>query len=36
MGVVKGEVVVTPLGEVVAGKKPLDPRLIDVARVMAR
>ena len=36
VGVVKGEVVVTPLGEVVAGKKPLDPRLIDVARVMAR
>jgi 6-phosphofructokinase 1 len=35
VGVVKGDLAVTPLDEVVAGKKPLDPRLLDVARVMA-
>jgi 6-phosphofructokinase 1 len=35
VGVAKGEVVVTPLDQVVAGKKPLDPRLLDVARMMA-
>jgi hypothetical protein len=34
--VAKGEVLVTPLDQVVAGKKPLDPRLIEVARMMAR
>jgi len=36
VGVVKGEVVATPLDEVVTGKKPLDPRLMEVARVLAR
>jgi len=36
VGVVKGEVVSTPLDEVVTGKKPLDPRLMEVARVLAR
>lgn len=34
--VVKGEVVATPLDELVSGKKPLDPRLMEVARVLAR
>jgi len=34
--VMKGEVVATPLGEVVSGKKALDPHLMEVARVMAR
>jgi len=36
VGVMKGEVVATPLGEVVSGKKALDPHLMEVARVMAR
>jgi 6-phosphofructokinase 1 len=36
VGVAKGEVIVTPLEQVVAGKKPLDPRLLDMARVLAR
>jgi 6-phosphofructokinase 1 len=36
VGVAKGEVVATPLDEVVTGKKPLDPRLLEVARVLAR
>jgi len=36
VGVVKGEVVATPLDEVVSGKKPIDPRLMEVARVLAR
>jgi 6-phosphofructokinase 1 len=36
VGVVKGEVVTTPLEEVVTGKKPLDAGLMEVARVLAR
>jgi len=36
VGVAKGEVVVTPLDQVVAGKKPLDPRLMEVAQMLAR
>ena len=36
VGTVKGEIVATPLAEVVAGKKPLDPRLLDLARVLAK
>ncbi len=36
VGVAKGEVVATPLDEVVTGKKPFDPRLLEVARVLAR
>jgi 6-phosphofructokinase 1 len=36
VGVAKGEVVATPLDEVVTGKKPLDPRLMEMARVLAR
>jgi 6-phosphofructokinase 1 len=36
VGMAKGEVITTPLAEVVAGKKPLDPRLLDLARVLAR
>jgi 6-phosphofructokinase 1 len=36
MGVVRGEVAATPLGEVVTRKKTLDPRLFELARVLAR
>jgi len=36
VGVIKGDVVATPLDEVVSGKKPLDPRLMEMARVLAR
>jgi len=36
VGVARGEVLVTPLDEVVAGRKPLDPRLLEIAGVMAR
>ena len=36
VGVAKGEVVATPLDEVVTGTKPLDPHLLEVARVLAR
>lgn len=36
VGISKGETIATPLAEVVAGKKPLDPRLMEVARVLAR
>ncbi len=35
-GVARGEVITTPLDEVVTGKKPLDARLMEVARVLAR
>lgn len=36
VGVAKGDVIVTPLDQVVAGKKPLDPRLMEVAQMLAR
>ena len=36
VGLVKGEIAVTPLAEVVANKKPLDPRLLELARVLAK
>ncbi len=36
VGMVKGEVAATPLTEVVARKKPLDLRLLELARVLAR
>ncbi len=36
VGVAKGEVITTPLAEVVVGKKPLDPKLLELARVLAR
>jgi 6-phosphofructokinase 1 len=36
VGFVKGEIAVTPLTEVVANKKSLDPRLLELARVLAK
>jgi 6-phosphofructokinase 1 len=36
MGTWKCEIIATPLGEVVAGVKPLDTKLLELARVMAR
>jgi 6-phosphofructokinase 1 len=36
VGRVKGEIAATPLAEVVAGKKPLDLRLLDLAHVLAK
>ena len=36
VGLVKGEITATPLAEVVANKKPLDPRLLELARVLAK
>jgi 6-phosphofructokinase 1 len=36
MGLIKSEIVPTPLGEVVTGKKPLDMRLLDLARMLAK
>ncbi|MGH9786483.1 MAG: 6-phosphofructokinase [Terriglobia bacterium] len=36
VGLVKGEVVTTPLSEVVARSKPLDLRLLDLAHVLAK
>jgi 6-phosphofructokinase 1 len=36
VGTLKGETVTTPLAEVVVGKKPLDPHLLELARVLAR
>jgi 6-phosphofructokinase 1 len=36
VGLVKGEIAATPLAEVVANKKPLDQRLLELARVLAR
>ena len=36
VGLVKGEIAATPLAEVVANKKPLDRRLLELARVLAR
>jgi 6-phosphofructokinase 1 len=35
VGFVKGEVVTTPLAEVVGKQKPLDPRLVEMAAVLA-
>ncbi len=36
MGLIKGEIVATPLAEVVANQKPLDLRLLELARVLAK
>jgi 6-phosphofructokinase 1 len=36
VGLLRGEIVATPLAEVVAGKKPLDLRLLELARVLAQ
>jgi 6-phosphofructokinase 1 len=36
VGIQKSEVATTPLAEVVAGKKPLDPRMLELARVLAK
>jgi 6-phosphofructokinase 1 len=36
VGVAKGEVIATPLAEVVSGTKPLDPHLLALARVLAK
>jgi 6-phosphofructokinase 1 len=36
MGLLKGEIAATPLSEVVANKKPLDSRLLALARTLAR
>jgi 6-phosphofructokinase 1 len=33
---IKGEIATTPLADVVANKKPLDLRLLDLATVLAR
>jgi len=35
-GQVKGEIAATPLAEVVAGEKPLDRHLLELARVLAK
>lgn len=36
VGQIKGEVVTTPLSEVVGKRKPLDPKLFELARVLAQ
>jgi 6-phosphofructokinase 1 len=36
VGLLKGEITATPLAEVVANKKPLDLRLLELARVLAK
>jgi len=36
MGLLKGEIAATPLAEVVANKKPLDLKLLELARVLAK
>ncbi len=36
MGLIKGEIVPTPLDEVVSGKKPLDIRLLELAAMLAK
>jgi 6-phosphofructokinase 1 len=36
VGLLKGEIAATPLDEVVVGKKPLDAKLLDLARVLAK
>jgi 6-phosphofructokinase 1 len=36
MGLVKGEIVATPLADVVAHKKTLDPQLLELSRVLAK
>jgi 6-phosphofructokinase 1 len=36
VGLLKGEVAATPLTEVVANRKPLDPRLLVLARILAK
>jgi hypothetical protein len=36
VGLLKGEIAATPLAEVVANRKSLDPRLLVLARVLAK
>jgi hypothetical protein len=36
VGLLRGEIAATPLADVVANKKLLDPYLLDLARVLAK
>jgi 6-phosphofructokinase 1 len=36
VGISKGETIATPLSEVTSGRKPLDPRLLELARILAK
>ncbi|MGE5645514.1 MAG: ATP-dependent 6-phosphofructokinase [Acidobacteriota bacterium] len=36
VGVIKGDIATTPLAQVVTGQKPLDPSLLELARVLAK
>ena len=36
VGLIKGEITATPLAKVIASQKPLDPRLLELARVLAK
>jgi len=36
VGLIKGEIAATPLNEVVANRKPLDPGLFELARALAK
>jgi 6-phosphofructokinase 1 len=36
VGQIKGEIVTTPLSEVAGKRKPLDPKLFELARVLAQ
>jgi 6-phosphofructokinase 1 len=36
MGLLKGEIAATPLAEVVTNKKPLDLKLLELARALAK
>ena len=36
VGLLRGEVGTTPLDEVVAGQKPLDPKMLELAHILAR
>jgi 6-phosphofructokinase 1 len=36
VGLIKGEISTTPLDEVVASRKPLDPGLFELARALAK
>jgi len=36
VGQIKGEVVTTPLSEVAGRKKPIDPKLFELAKVLAQ
>ena len=36
IGLLKGEVSATPLADVIANKKTLDPKLLEIARILAK